>query len=346
MSRSTETLRSETASLASALNASSVRGAWGEVQLRRVLELSGLLARCDFDEQVTRVSRHGATVRPDAVINLPGGRTRRRRQQGADVALPSGARRHRVERSSAPSCSPPTRRPCGDTSRASRARPTGPPSPAPPRSSSASSRARPSSPPRSPTTRASTSTRSRARSCSPPPARCMPCCAPSAPSGSRTPWSRTPASCSPSARSCTRACPPSAGTSPRWASRWPARSSSTTASSARSSHASSSPPAGCTSCTSRHLRPARPSRSVPRSLSAPELLKERPETAGTRRIWSVNGRPGTRRGIRAVRDDLTGGVVVRLPRGRDVSSHNTSRVSGRPCRGLPVPRPRRGELWT
>ncbi|HET9630935.1 MAG TPA: DNA recombination protein RmuC, partial [Terrabacter sp.] len=74
VSRSTESLRSETATLASALNASTVRGAWGEVQLRRVLELSGLLARCDFDEQVSGVSRHGAGVRPDAVINLPGGR--------------------------------------------------------------------------------------------------------------------------------------------------------------------------------------------------------------------------------------------------------------------------------
>jgi len=74
VSRSTESLRSETATLASALSASSVRGAWGEVQLRRVLELSGLLARCDFEEQVTRTSRHGATIRPDAIINLPGGR--------------------------------------------------------------------------------------------------------------------------------------------------------------------------------------------------------------------------------------------------------------------------------
>ncbi|MGO4596539.1 DNA recombination protein RmuC [Terrabacter sp. 2RAF25] len=74
VSRSTESLRTETATLASALNASTVRGAWGEVQLRRVLELSGLIARCDFDEQVTRTSRHGATVRPDAVINLPGSR--------------------------------------------------------------------------------------------------------------------------------------------------------------------------------------------------------------------------------------------------------------------------------
>lgn len=72
--RSTDALRSETSTLAGALNASTVRGAWGEVQLRRVLELAGLLARCDFDEQVTRVTRQGATVRPDAVINLPGGR--------------------------------------------------------------------------------------------------------------------------------------------------------------------------------------------------------------------------------------------------------------------------------
>lgn len=72
--RSTESLRSETASLASALNASTVRGAWGELQLRRVLELSGLLPRCDFDEQVAGVSRRGATVRPDAVIRLPGDR--------------------------------------------------------------------------------------------------------------------------------------------------------------------------------------------------------------------------------------------------------------------------------
>jgi DNA recombination protein RmuC len=74
VSRTTDSLRNETASLSTALNSSTVRGAWGEVQLRRVLELSGLLARCDFDEQVSTVSRHGAQVRPDAVINLPGAR--------------------------------------------------------------------------------------------------------------------------------------------------------------------------------------------------------------------------------------------------------------------------------
>jgi DNA recombination protein RmuC len=61
-----------TASLAGSLRASSVRGAWGEVQLRRVLEASGLLPRCDFEEQVRAVSRHDREVRPDVVVRLPG----------------------------------------------------------------------------------------------------------------------------------------------------------------------------------------------------------------------------------------------------------------------------------
>jgi DNA recombination protein RmuC len=68
----TTTLGRATQSLAGSLNASTVRGAWGEVQLRRVLEHAGLLARCDFDEQVSRVSRHGRGVRPDVVVRLPG----------------------------------------------------------------------------------------------------------------------------------------------------------------------------------------------------------------------------------------------------------------------------------
>lgn len=69
---STASLDRKTQSLAGSLNASTVRGAWGEVQLRRVLEYAGLLARCDFDEQVCRVSRHGRQVRPDVVVQLPG----------------------------------------------------------------------------------------------------------------------------------------------------------------------------------------------------------------------------------------------------------------------------------
>ena len=69
---STTALGRQTQSLAGSLNSSTVRGAWGEVQLRRVLEHSGMLARCDFDEQVRRVSRHQRQVRPDVVVRLPG----------------------------------------------------------------------------------------------------------------------------------------------------------------------------------------------------------------------------------------------------------------------------------
>jgi DNA recombination protein RmuC len=69
---STAALGRQTQSLAGSLNSSTVRGAWGEVQLRRVLEHAGLLARCDFDEQVCRVSRHDRQVRPDVVVRLPG----------------------------------------------------------------------------------------------------------------------------------------------------------------------------------------------------------------------------------------------------------------------------------
>lgn len=68
----TQQLGRATTSLAGSLRSSNVRGAWGEVQLRRVLEVSGLLARCDLDEQVCAVSRHGRTVRPDVVVRLPG----------------------------------------------------------------------------------------------------------------------------------------------------------------------------------------------------------------------------------------------------------------------------------
>jgi len=65
----------QTQSLAGSLRSSSVRGSWGEVQLRRVLEASGMLARCDFEEQVRARSRHDREVRPDVVVRLPGDRT-------------------------------------------------------------------------------------------------------------------------------------------------------------------------------------------------------------------------------------------------------------------------------
>lgn len=67
-------LRSTTASLAGALRSSGVRGSWGEVQLKRVLEHAGMLHRVDFDTQVRGSNDEGAQVRPDCVVRLPGGR--------------------------------------------------------------------------------------------------------------------------------------------------------------------------------------------------------------------------------------------------------------------------------
>ncbi|HHU09989.1 MAG TPA: DNA recombination protein RmuC [Intrasporangiaceae bacterium] len=61
-----------TQSLAGSLQSANVRGAWGEVQLRRVLEDAGLLARCDFDIQVSVTGADGQSLRPDAVVQLPG----------------------------------------------------------------------------------------------------------------------------------------------------------------------------------------------------------------------------------------------------------------------------------
>src|SRR5262245_46849096 len=64
-------LEKQTADLATALRGSSqARGRWGEVQLRRIVELAGMLEHCDFDEQ--KEAAEG--LRPDAIIHLPGGR--------------------------------------------------------------------------------------------------------------------------------------------------------------------------------------------------------------------------------------------------------------------------------
>jgi DNA recombination protein RmuC len=67
-----EALRSQTASLAGALRSPTARGAWGEVQLRRVVEHAGMLDRVDFSTQVTLTTPDGAVVRPDLVVHLPG----------------------------------------------------------------------------------------------------------------------------------------------------------------------------------------------------------------------------------------------------------------------------------
>lgn len=65
----------ETSSLSAALRNNKVRGAWGEAQLRNIVESAGLLEHVDFDTQVVVADADGHTQRPDMVIHMPGGKT-------------------------------------------------------------------------------------------------------------------------------------------------------------------------------------------------------------------------------------------------------------------------------
>ena len=69
-----QTLARETATLSTALRSPHIRGRWGEVTLRRVAELAGMVPNCDFQEQETREG-DGVRIRPDMTVRLPGGRT-------------------------------------------------------------------------------------------------------------------------------------------------------------------------------------------------------------------------------------------------------------------------------
>jgi len=76
-----EQLRAQTQALVTALRRPEARGRWGEMQLRRVAELAGMSARCDFDEQVTAAGPGrgdgeltSGSVRPDMVVRLAGGK--------------------------------------------------------------------------------------------------------------------------------------------------------------------------------------------------------------------------------------------------------------------------------
>jgi DNA recombination protein RmuC len=73
MRQTSEQLRTETAQLVTALRAPQVRGRWGELQLRRVVEAAGMVPHCDFDEQETSSSEDGV-LRPDLVVRLAGGK--------------------------------------------------------------------------------------------------------------------------------------------------------------------------------------------------------------------------------------------------------------------------------
>jgi DNA recombination protein RmuC len=66
-------LGATTSKLSRALRTPAVRGRWGEMQLRRVVEIAGMLNRCDFDEQPALISDTGR-LRPDLIVHLPGGK--------------------------------------------------------------------------------------------------------------------------------------------------------------------------------------------------------------------------------------------------------------------------------
>ncbi len=68
-----QALQSETRRLVDALKRPGVRGRWGELQLKRVVELAGMVERCDFDEQVT-IDGTDRRIRPDVIVRLPGGK--------------------------------------------------------------------------------------------------------------------------------------------------------------------------------------------------------------------------------------------------------------------------------
>ncbi len=67
------TLRQEAGNLVSALKRPSTRGAWGEIQLRNVVEMAGMVSHCDFVEQSTIQTGEGV-LRPDMLVRLPGGK--------------------------------------------------------------------------------------------------------------------------------------------------------------------------------------------------------------------------------------------------------------------------------
>jgi DNA recombination protein RmuC len=91
LAETSDRLRTETGALVTALRKPNARGQWGQMQLRNVVEAAGMLKHCDFVEQHSYAGEE-TTLRPDMVVNLPGGQARRGRRE---VAVAGHARRPR-----------------------------------------------------------------------------------------------------------------------------------------------------------------------------------------------------------------------------------------------------------
>ncbi|MDH3614820.1 MAG: DNA recombination protein RmuC [Gammaproteobacteria bacterium] len=91
MQLSQKSLKQETQNLVNALRRPEVRGRWGEITLRRLVELAGMVEHCDFQEQVHTVGE-GQIIRPDMVVRMPD-----RRELVVDVKTPLDAYLEAVE---------------------------------------------------------------------------------------------------------------------------------------------------------------------------------------------------------------------------------------------------------
>lgn len=75
LAQTQEQLRKTTEGLSQALRSPNARGRWGEVQLRRIVEMAGMLEHCDFEEQAQATTDDGTRQTPDMIVRLPGGAT-------------------------------------------------------------------------------------------------------------------------------------------------------------------------------------------------------------------------------------------------------------------------------
>ena len=85
-------LQRETRNLSTALRRPEVRGRWGELTLKRVVELAGMSEHCDFVEQEQVDAGERGVLRPDLIVRMPGSARARRRRQDSARRLPRGGR--------------------------------------------------------------------------------------------------------------------------------------------------------------------------------------------------------------------------------------------------------------